>query len=300
MKLSILTATYNRGELLKNIYKSIMRNMCDKLDIEWLIMDDGSTDNTEEIVQELIEGQNKFIIKYYKQENQGKMQAINNLIKYVTGDLVMDCDSDDYFVDGSLEQIESYSTELLKNDNLYALAFLRSSEYENVKGKEFQNIDKETTMFNMYFRENMDGEKILVFKTNIRKKYKHILECGEKFVTEARLLYKIEEKYKIKCYNVEILSGCYLKDGYTNNAIKLLTNYPNGFLKYFQEILERDTKGIKFNKRIYLVKHYILCTVLCMKKIKIKRLTNVFDKILIIILYIPGIVKSKVFIDKYS
>lgn len=297
MKLSILTATYNRGNLLGNLYKSIVDNLYDKLDIEWLIMDDGSTDNTEEVVGKF-KNMEHLEIRYFKQENQGKMQAINNLMEYVSGELVMDCDSDDYLIEGSLKKIECHSRELLEDDNLYALAFLRSSEYKNIRGKRFENTAKKTTMFNLYFRENMDGEKVLVFKKDIRKLYKHELECGEKFITEARLYYKIEDKYEIKCYNEEILSGNYLEEGYTNNSIRLFINNPNGFFKYFQEILARDTKGVKLNKRLYIVKHYILFTVLCKKKITIKNIKNIFDKILILILYLPGIVKSKIFISK--
>ena len=102
MKLSILTATYNRADLLKRLYESIVNNLIEKIDIEWLIMDDGSTDNTKDIVSKMMSVKN-LDVKYYKQENQGKMQAINNLMEHVTGDLVMDCDSDDYFIDNAFE-----------------------------------------------------------------------------------------------------------------------------------------------------------------------------------------------------
>ena len=190
-------------------------------------------------------------IKYFKQENQGKMQAINNLMQYVTGELVMDCDSDDYFIIGAFKNISEHSIELLKNDNLYALVFLRSGEYANVKGKTFENTKDETTMFDMYFKQGMDGEKVLVYKSSIRKLYKYELKNGEKFITEASLFYKIEEKYKVKCYNLEVVSGDYLEEGYTKNFIKLFINNPQGYFQYFQDILARDTKGVKFDKRLY-------------------------------------------------
>jgi len=91
MKISILTPTYNRANLLKNLYISLIENSKYDGDIEWLIMDDGSTDNTQEVIKEFIK-ENKIDIKYYIQENQGKMKAINNLIQYVTGDFIIDCD----------------------------------------------------------------------------------------------------------------------------------------------------------------------------------------------------------------
>ena len=80
MKISILTATYNRVNFLPKLYETIVNNLKDDIEVEWLIMDDGSTDETKEAVQQFIE-ENKLEIKYFFQENQGKMQAINNLIE---------------------------------------------------------------------------------------------------------------------------------------------------------------------------------------------------------------------------
>ena len=94
MKLSILTATYNRATFLSKLYNSIIENLDSGLEIEWSIMDDGSNDNTREIVEKFIEEQ-KIEIKYNFQENQGKMAGINNLMSLATGDLIVDCDSDD-------------------------------------------------------------------------------------------------------------------------------------------------------------------------------------------------------------
>ena len=127
MKLSILTATYNRGDLLSRLYKSIIDNLYSELSIEWLIMDDGSTDDTENVVKSF-EKRSGLEIKYFKQENQGKMQAINNLMNHVTGEFVMDCDSDDYFVNNAFEEIYSKKDVLVSNKNLYALIFFFSSE----------------------------------------------------------------------------------------------------------------------------------------------------------------------------
>ena len=105
MKISILTATYNRAKLLSKLYESILKNLNEYIDVEWLIMDDGSTDNTKEAVEKFVE-QNKLEVKYFFQENQGKMQAINNLIGNVQGDLIIECDSDDYFSDNAFEIIK--------------------------------------------------------------------------------------------------------------------------------------------------------------------------------------------------
>ncbi len=79
MKISILTPTYNRKQLLQRLYNSILQNCDYGVEVEWVIMDDGSTDNTKETIEEWIK-ENKIEIKYHFQENQGKMAAINKLV----------------------------------------------------------------------------------------------------------------------------------------------------------------------------------------------------------------------------
>ena len=106
MKVSILTPTYNRAKYLEKVYNSLVINTNCGVDFEWLIMDDGSTDNTEVVVQNYI-SQGIVNIKYYKQHNMGKMTAINNLMNYVTGDICLTCDSDDYFTASAFKIIES-------------------------------------------------------------------------------------------------------------------------------------------------------------------------------------------------
>ena len=293
MKLSILTATYNRGQYLKKLYDSIIKNLIDEIDIEWLIMDDGSTDNTEKIVKEFLTTE-KLTIKYYTQVNCGKMQAINELMKYVTGEIVMDCDSDDYFHENAFQEIYNKKDVLLKDNNLYALAFLKNENENVLSGNKFVYENQYTTMFDMYFKQNIVGEKILVFKTNIRKKYCHELEQGEKFITEARMYHKMDLKYKVKCFNIILVVGKYLSDGYTNNLNKIFGQAPKGYCKYFKEILENDMKGVKISKRLYAIKHYILFSYLAKEKVKLCDIKDYLNKFLIIILYIPGIFKTKI------
>ena len=105
MKISILTATYNRGEMLKRLYKSIKENAQKDVKIEWIIIDDGSTDKTKEIVNNFTEEKN-LEIKYEYQQNSGKMSAINKGVEIATGDLIMDCDSDDYLENNAISKIK--------------------------------------------------------------------------------------------------------------------------------------------------------------------------------------------------
>lgn len=290
MKISILTPTYNRAGLLSRLYSSIIINSKFEIEVQWLIMDDGSTDNTKRLVNEFIN--EKIIeIQYFHQKNQGKMTAINNLVEKATGDIIIECDSDDWFVEGAFDKIRQAYDETRNRNDLYAMCFLKQDKEGHNIGKEFKK--EETTMFDLYFKEGEDGEKALAFFTYVRKQYHHELEKEEKFVTEARMYHKMDKKYKMKCYNTPIMVCEYQKDGYTKNITNIFSQNPNGYFAYFKELFEMPTKEIKFKKRLYMIKHYILFSYLTKQKKKVKQIKGVENKILFLIAYLPGILKSK-------
>ena len=296
MKISVLTATYNRANLLPRLYESIVNNIKDNIDVEWIIIDDGSKDNTKETVENFIK-ENKIVIKYFFQENQGKMQAINNVIQYAQGDLLIECDSDDYFTNNAFKSIEkAYNENKNNNDKYYALCFLKYNQNKENMGRNFR--DKFTTMFDLYFKQGENGEKALVFNTEIRKQYKYELENKEKFVTEARMFHKMDEKYNIICINEPIMICEYQNEGYTKNIKKQFVENPYGYFNYFREILQKDMRGVLFKKRLYVIKHYILFSTLTSQKKILKNIKGILNKILIIILFIPGRIMTKLKIKR--
>ena len=294
MKLSILTATYNRATYLPKLYESIKENLKYNLSCEWIIIDDGSTDKTKIEVEKFI-GENTIDIKYYYQENSGKMSAINKAVKIATGDMIIDCDSDDYFTNDAFEKIQKNAKKLFSNPNLYGLVFLKKENNGKISGKQFKHGEQVSTMFDLYFKEDVGGEKTIVFNSKIRKQYLHKLEKDEKFVTEARMYHQMDEKYKILTINDVIEQGSYIDDGYTKNINKTFKKYPYGYYMYFKEILQKDMKGVLWKKRFYVIKHYILFSYLTNNKFNDNVINNVSNKILYRILYLPGIIKSKKF-----
>lgn len=292
MKISVLTPTFNRANFLERVYKSLLKNKEYIQNIEWLIMDDGSTDNTKSVIEKL-KDENKIEIKYYYQENQGKMVAINKLVEQSTGDLIVDCDSDDYFTKDAFKIIKEEFEKYKAEKNIYGLCFLKYDQNGNNMGNNFKK--EKTTMFDLYFKEGETGEKAIVFYSNIRKQYKHELEKNERFVTEARMYHKIDEKYQMICINKPIMKCEYQEKGYTKNISKQFKENPNGYYKYFQEILKKNMKGVTLKKRLYAIKHYILFSYLTKSKKNLKEIKNLINKIIYLILYIPGILKSKKF-----
>lgn len=285
MKISILTPTYNRAKLLNKLYKSLVENTKYDVEIEWLIMDDGSTDDTSVVVEKFIQ-ENKFDIQYYSQENKGKMVAINNLIGYATGDLIIECDSDDYFKNNAFLTIKNTFNEM--DDNTYALCYLKYDQNECNIGNLFKQ--KETTMFDLYFKQGEDGEKVLVYNAKIRKQFSYELENNEKFVTEARMYHKMDMQYKIKCFNEPIMICEYQEEGYSKNILEVFKENPYGYYEYFKEIFEHDFKGVYLEKRLYAIKHYILFSVLTNKTFKesINNLKGIINQLLFAIAYLPG------------
>ncbi len=162
MKLSIITPTYNRANMLHSLYESIIKGMVyhpelkSEVQIQWLIMDDGSYDDTKEVVERFI-SDNKIEIEYHKQENQGKMIAINHVIQYANGDLLIECDSDDVFSDNAFYDILQAYNETRDRKDIYGLCFLKYDLKGNNIGKSFSK--PETTMFDLYFKERRKWRK---------------------------------------------------------------------------------------------------------------------------------------------
>lgn len=177
MKLTIVTPTYNRAYTLGKLYDSILQNLNSNFQIEWLIMDDGSTDNTKDLIQEYI-SQNKIQVRYFYQENQGKMQALNNVIEFATGDLIVEIDSDDYFLDNAFKTIEEKYNQIKNDNTVYAMVFPRL--LINGESRVINEDVLKTTMFELYLKHGLIGDSTLVFVTNIRKQYKHKLEKRRK------------------------------------------------------------------------------------------------------------------------
>ena len=118
--LSIITPTYNRGHLLQRCYDSLSAQT--RKDFEWIIVDDGSTDNTEEIVSSF---DSDYDIVYIKKENGGKHTALNTSHPYVHGKYVMILDSDDYLIPEAVEKIVKGWIDFEENEAIGIVTFLK-------------------------------------------------------------------------------------------------------------------------------------------------------------------------------
>lgn len=205
--------------------------------------------------------------------------------------MIVECDSDDFFADNSFNNIKKSFNEIKDDPTVYAMCFLKYDLKGNNIGKEFKK--RKTTMFDLYFKDGEDGEKALVYITEIRKKYKYKLEKSERFGTEARLHHEMDLNYSIICFNEPLMLCEYQKDGYTKNIDKIFMENPYGYYEYFKEILNRNMNGVLIKKRLYVIKHYILFKTLTNEKSGIKNIKDLKNKLLYLILLAPGTVVTK-------
>lgn len=294
MMISIVTATYNREKELVNLMKSLKRNYDTFKDFEWIVIDDGSSDLTKKSVKKWT-SEVEFPIVYEYQENSGKMKAINRGMELVRGELVLEIDSDDYLEDRALKTISEDYKALDKGMNIYGLLYRRRLAS---KKDDLSKLDSKVfKLFEMHNKYGYDFDMVLVFVSEIRKKFIYEVVDDEKFVTEARLYYKLDSLYDGMVFLDKELVVCeYLSDGYSKNIKDIFLKYPKGYYEYFKECLGYANNGVLFKKRLYFIKHLILFGYLTgRKKSEVIKDVRGLNKFLVMLLVVPGYIKSKSF-----
>lgn len=226
-RLTVFTPTYNRAYILEQAYKSLI-NQTNKSFV-WLIVDDGSTDNTESLVKEWIK-EDKIEIKYYKQKNGGKQRAYNKAIKLTNSELFICLDSDDYFTEYAIEILLN-SWEKIKDMNKVAgIIALRGLNEKNPIGTYMPQNVTFSTLRGLYDKYGFKGDTALLYRTKILKKFPFKVAEGEKFIGEDYVYDQIDQNYEMYLLN-EIIYICeYLDDGYTSNVRKLIRNNPKSYM----------------------------------------------------------------------
>ena len=244
MKFTIFTPTFNRKELLEKLYKSLQKQTYK--DFEWLIVDDGSADGTKEKVEEFL-SEKKLDIKYYFKENGGKQRAYNFATDKANGELFICLDSDDEYVENGLETILKYWKKYEKNSDIAGMGYLSTYPNREVIGSSFPEKEMISTQFDIYNKYRVKGDKGLMFRTEIIKKYKFPVFDDEKFITEAVVYNRICEKYKMVYVNEKIEIKEYQEDGLTAKYNNLLLRNPKGQALYHNEI---NSQKLSFKQKV--------------------------------------------------
>lgn len=221
--ITVFTPTYNRGYIISKLYKSLCTQTC--FDFEWIVVDDGSSDNTEVLLKSFIE-ENLINIQYIKQENGGKHRAINRGIKDANGDLFLIVDSDDYLSNTAIESLKFYYNKI-KNKTIFSGVF-GMRVYPNGKriggNVNFDTI--ECNLLDFRYKYGIHGDLADAYKTKILKKFPFPEIENEKFCPEALVWNRIAAKYKIYFFNENIYICNYLPDGLSANIFSLRKSSP--------------------------------------------------------------------------
>lgn len=238
--LTIFTPTFNRAYTLNKCYKSLC--MQTNQNFEWLIVDDGSTDNTEQLVKKWIH-ENKIKIRYIKQKNTGKMTAHNTGVKNTNTELFMCVDSDDYLTENAVEQLLNTWNNINSEKLSGIVALKKRTNGSIVGGNSLPEKIVSVQLNKLYTQYHFKGDTALCFRTEYLKKYLFPEICGEKFIPETYVYIQIDQEAPLYILNTAIYVCEYLDDGYTHNAKKNISKNPKGYKLYAEMMFKYATNS---------------------------------------------------------
>lgn len=243
---TVFTPTYNRAYILPKLYESLKAQT--DTDFEWLIVDDGSADETEQLVGAWLKDNNKFEIHYYRQANGGKHRAINKGVQVANGRLFFIVDSDDYLTPDAIETLVKWEAQLANDDRKFCgvsgeKASIRDGKIlgsANNCGEYVDATALEREKYNIY------GDKAEAFYTDILKQYPFPEIEGENFITENVVWYRIaNDGYLMRWYRKPIYMCEYRDDGLTRQGNKLFAKNPKGYALSVHERCEFCKTSVK-------------------------------------------------------
>jgi len=255
--LTIFTPTYNRAYCLHHCYESLKRQTTKQF--IWLIIDDGSTDGTEELVKSWIE-ENIIQIEYKWQENQGMHGAHNTAYEHMKTELNVCIDSDDYMPNDAVEKILSFWKEY-GSDRVSGIVGLNSYTNNKIIGTTLPVNFKKATLFDLYNKYKVTGDKKLVYRTELTKKFKYPLFHNEKYVGLDYKYYQLDKHYNMLLMNKVLCKVEYLPDGSSRNMMMQYYNNPHGFSFYRKELMKLPFANVLFKFRQSI--HYVSSSLLC-------------------------------------
>lgn len=257
--ITVFTPAYNRAYTLNLCYESMLRQT--SKDFKWLIVDDGSTDNTRELVNSWMKIDNGFDIEYIYKENGGMHTAHNVAYENINTELNMCIDSDDYLTDDAIEKILNFwkVNKSEKYGGIIALDIFRNGE---VIGKMLPN--KKSIAYNDYYEFGGKGDKKVIYRTDVMKKYPPYPEYkDEKFVGLCYKYLLADQEYPLLILNEPVCVVEYLEDGSTNNILKQFINNPKGYIFLRKERM-KYCKTIKWKFKSCV--HYVSSNIMIRNK----------------------------------
>lgn len=263
IQITVFTPAYNRAHTLPRTYESLKKQ--GNKNFIWLIIDDGSTDNTKELVEKWISEENDFTIRYIYKENGGMHTAHNVAYQNITTELNVCIDSDDCLAENAIDKILTFWNKN-KNNKYAGIVGLDSDLNGNLIGKDFDNL-KETTLSG-YYANGGKGDKKLVYRTDVINKYpEYPVFEGEKYVGLNYKYLLIDQDYKLLVLNEVLCNVEYQEDGSSNSMWKQYYRNPKGFAFLRKFYMQYNTS---LKRNIMDCIHYVSSSKLAKNKHYIK------------------------------
>jgi glycosyltransferase involved in cell wall biosynthesis len=255
-KLTVFTPTYNRAYCLPICYENLKKQTSN--DFVWLIIDDGSTDDTEQVVAGWI-AENVIGIRYHRQDNQGMHGAHNTAYQLIDTELNVCIDSDDYMPPNAVEHILTFWKEH-GSDQVSGMIGLDSFTDGRIVGTKLPESLKRSTLFELYSKHGVTGDKKLVYRSELTRAYPYPIFENEKYVGLAYKYYKLDQQYEMLLLNEVLCCVEYLPDGSSMNMLRQYLKNPKGFAFYRKELMKLPLASVmfKFKQSIHFVSSSIM------------------------------------------
>ena len=253
--IAIFTPAYNRAYIIGELYKSLCSQTCQ--DFVWIVVDDGSTDNTREVIEGFA-AEGKIPITYVYQENGGKARAHNRGVDLCQNELFFCVDSDDTLTPDAVSSVLDFWAQRKTDPTCAGIVALRGHDSRKPLGTWFPEELETTTLWDLYYKQGHKGDVALVYRTEILRQFPFEVEPGEKFIAEPSVYHQIDQEYNLAVLHKVIWICEYLPDGYTQNVRKITRENPRGYLRTKRQYIDySDTFRLKLeNTTLCLVGAY--------------------------------------------
>lgn len=239
--LTILTTTYNRADMLVNLYDSLLNQTCHKF--IWLIVDDGSKDDTQKKVESFI-SEKRIEIIYHYQQNSGKYIAHNTGVKLCDTELLVCVDSDDELYPNAVKRTLNIWNEYCYDKRIAGIV----SPKDMGETSYFINPPAKSSLMDLYNNKQLVGETMLVFKNSVLKDYLFPEIEGENFMSENVIYYRIDKNFLFAVQNEYLYKADYHVDGITWNIERIHWNNPRSTMLMYKNIAAYQSDIIKAAK----------------------------------------------------
>lgn len=235
--ITVFTPTYNRAHLLPRLYESLCKQSYK--DFEWIVIDDGSTDNTTEVVQEFIK-ENKINIRFHQCANGGKHRAINHGVREARGELFFIVDSDDWLPDDALQTVAEHWEAVRNNPKIGGVCGQDMTPDGKVIGSGLPSEELVCSSLDIRLKHHVTGDLKEVFRTEVLREMPFPEFEGEKFCPEALAWNRIAQKYDLLFFSRPIYIAEYQPGGLTDRIVRVRMQSPMASMTCYSELVSYD------------------------------------------------------------